>query len=436
MTILQQGSQVAVVGGGPAGSFAALHLLKFSHAAGLDLDLTVYEPSSFTDPGAAGCNMCAGILSPSLMPGLQQLELGLPEEVIVQRVTSYRLHSAHGTLESSGPPRQQPILCVHRGCGPVREAGQMGFDRFLLEQVERRGGQVEHSVVRDVDFGGPRPSLLTAKGRRQVDLLVVATGVNAALTRELPPPFHAPSTERMAQVEVMLGREAVTDLLGDRVHVVLLPGERLRVATLVPKGDHVNVSLLGAGPQPMTMADFLEHPTIRRWLPSGPSAACRCRPRISVGAASQPYTERVVVVGDAAVCRLYKDGMGSAFRTAERAAHTAIVHGVGAGDFARHYRPLIREIATDNLYGRLLFSLHRWTKDSRGFFRIQAAQLRRERSRQGGAGRLDRINWGMFTGARSYRAILGALCAPRLWIGMLGSALDRGRGRRQSRKDG
>jgi len=436
MAALQHGSRIAVVGGGPAGSFAALHLLKLARETDLDLDLTVYEPRSFADPGTAGCNMCAGILSPGLMPGLRELGLELPDEVVVHYVTSYRLHSAHGTLEASSPHRQTPILCVHRGCGPVREAGQQGFDRFLLGQVEARGGQVEHSVVRDVAFGGPRPSLLTAAGRREVDLLVVATGVNAALTREIPPPYVAPPTERMAQVEVMLGREAVADLLGDRVHVVLLPGDRLRFATLVPKGDHVNVSLLGAGPQPMTMADFLEHPTMRQWLPAGPAAACRCRPRISVGAARQPFADRVVVVGDAAVCRLYKDGMGSAYRTAERAARTAIEYGVGARDFARHYSPLIREIAADNRFGRLLFSLHRWTKDSRAFFQLQAALLRRERGRADGLRRLDRINWGMLTGARSYRGILLSLCAPGLWAGMMGAALDLGRRRRQSREDG
>ena len=53
---LRDGSRVAVVGGGPAGSFFSFFLLKMAEAIDLELEVDIYEPRSFSHCGPAGCN--------------------------------------------------------------------------------------------------------------------------------------------------------------------------------------------------------------------------------------------------------------------------------------------------------------------------------------------------------------------------------------------
>ena len=57
--ILDDGARVAVVGGGPAGSFSYF-LLKMAEAVDLQVGIDIYEPRSFSRCGPGGCNHCGG----------------------------------------------------------------------------------------------------------------------------------------------------------------------------------------------------------------------------------------------------------------------------------------------------------------------------------------------------------------------------------------
>jgi flavin-dependent dehydrogenase len=79
---LTDGSSVAVVGGGPAGSFFTYFLLQLAEHAGLALDVDLYEPRDFLQPAPQGCNMCGGIISESLVQNLAVEGINLPPSVI------------------------------------------------------------------------------------------------------------------------------------------------------------------------------------------------------------------------------------------------------------------------------------------------------------------------------------------------------------------
>ena len=57
---LVNGSRVAVVGGGPAGSFFAYFLLKMADAIDLEVEVDIFDPRTFNRCGPAGCNHCGG----------------------------------------------------------------------------------------------------------------------------------------------------------------------------------------------------------------------------------------------------------------------------------------------------------------------------------------------------------------------------------------
>ena len=105
----------------------------------------------------------------------------------------------------------------------------------------------------------------------------------------------------------------------------------------------------------------MEAQALHALLPAGYVSLCGCTPRIAVRPARRYFGARWVAVGDAAVTRLYKDGIGSAFFTAQCAMQTAVEQGISHQAFQKTYGPFCRSVATDNLYGRMLFRLWSFT---------------------------------------------------------------------------
>ena len=144
---------------------------------------------------------------------------------------------------------------------------------------------------------------------------------------------------------------------------------------------------------------------MQRMLPERYEHACGCRPKAAVSSARNYYADRFVAVGDAAVSRLYKDGIGSSLLTAREAARTVVYHGLSREDFERYYQPFCRSIDRDNQWGRLLFAINGWAKDSRLFLLAQHRLIGDEQNNTRGPQPFTKAAWGMFTGSYSYRSI-------------------------------
>ena len=421
MATLDQGSRVSIVGGGPSGSLFAIHLLQQAAMVGLELQVTIHERRSFEAEGARGCNKCAGVLSSTFIRALARVGLTLPPAVILSRITSYYLHTVHGTIEVPQPHPLEPIYTAYRGGGPqLAQAGSLAsLDAFLLQAAVDRGAKLERETIERVSLSGKCPTLTTGAGERDCELLVIASGINAQLIGQLPRPYRPPATRMMKQVELRGDPDAIREALGSHVHVVMDGGKQVDFGTLIPKGEYVTVSLMTHGQNAPGVDAFLELTTTRRILPPGLERVCQCQARVATHPATKPYGERLVVVGDAAVARQYKDGIGSAFDTSLAAARTAVRFGIGQRDFARHYEPVCRAMAWDNRIGRALFSSHRYLKESRRFFFIQRRLAHAERRAPYPARMMHPVTWGMFTGTHSYRHILRRLCAPQLLWSLL-----------------
>ena len=85
---LGDGSRVAVIGGGPAGSFFSFFLLETASRVGLDVHVDIYEPKRYDQPGPGGCNMCGGIISESLVQLLATEGINLPSNVVQRGIDS------------------------------------------------------------------------------------------------------------------------------------------------------------------------------------------------------------------------------------------------------------------------------------------------------------------------------------------------------------
>ncbi len=406
---LSDGDQVCIVGGGPAGSFAALHLLRLARQEGLRLKVLIFEPRDFTQPGPGGCNRCAGILSTRLLRGLDSLGLTLPPEVIQAKIQTYTAHVNDKTVRIEQPDPQSRIVSVYRGGGPRLLEGDplSSFDNFLLQKAVSRGAAHIPAHVRKVTGGG-RPMVHTARASFPAALLVLATGANSR--SPLAPEFgyRPPQTAVMAQDE-FLRPDTWPE---NQVSAFFRKPSGLIFGAMIPKGRYLNVSLLGKGLSRDAVEDFIQVQGLNEALASTPARLCGCTPRIAVGAARRFFGTRWVAVGDASVTRLYKDGVGSAFYTAQTAMQSALGRGVSRRDFQAGYAPYCRSVAMDNLYGRLLYKLWEVTLRSPRLSKAWRLTIQQEAA----APPADRVYlnnlWGMFTGDAQYRELFWRFCSP------------------------
>jgi flavin-dependent dehydrogenase len=415
---LFSGSRVAIVGGGPAGSFAALHLLRLAKQTGRRFEVIIFEARDFNRPGPGGCNRCAGILSSPLVHNLGRLGLSLPADVIQSELHAYILHLGATQLPVRQAESDRGIYSIYRGSGP-RIGGEPrphSFDGWLLDQAVARGASLRRARVRTVQMGA-RPLVVAARDSIDADLVVIATGVNSQAPLERAWGYRPPGTETMAQDEVSLP----PGLLDESVHVFFDHPPGLIFAGVIPKGRYANLSLLGRGLPPDAIGEFLEGTGAARLLQHNGVSLCGCTPRVAVTPARRYYADRMVVIGDAAITRLYKDGIGSAFVTAEAACRAAVEHGVSRRDFARAYRPVCNRIAVDNAYGRLLIRAWAATRRLPRLLEVWQRAVLAEAALPPAARVHTRVLWGMFTGDEPYRRLFWLAFSPlalrRLWHG-------------------
>lgn len=417
-------TRVAVIGGGPTGSFFALYLLEFAHKAGRQFDITIYQERDFSKLGPAGCKGCAGILSMTLVENLKELNLTIPEEIIQSKLEHYAVHSPYSSITISNPEKGVKIYSVYRGGGPRVSDFQnnISFDDWLLGEAEKRGVRVEHQRATRISIK-PEPLVEIAGDKLKYDLIVMASGINGRQLSVAGLHYIPARTLTMAQDELYAGAEAVTASLGNMAHVLLVPNSGLVFGTLVPKGNFINVSLLSTGKRPVSVTDFLNHPMVRRILPEKYERACGCRPRILITPSRNYYADGFVAIGDAAVTRLYKDGIGSSLLTAREAARTAAIYGTSHQSFRRYYQPFCGNLARDNAWGRLLFAINDRAKNSKTFLLAQRRLISNEQYNTAGPQPFTKAAWGMFTGNYDYRSIARMMFNPtsaaRLFISLL-----------------
>lgn len=412
--MLHEGCRVGVVGGGPAGAFFSYFLLEMAQNVGINIELDIYEPRDFLRSGPAGCNMCGGIVSESLVQALAAEGIRLGPDVIQRAIDSYSLHMDVGDVGIATPRREKRIASVHRGGGPrgIKEIKCGGLDGHLLQLAISQGAHCIRKRVDTIAFTEGRPRLRTGDQEVEYDLLVGAVGVNSSSLKVFENAgtrYKAPAVSKTYICEFCFGRDMIRRELGCSMHVFLLDLPRVEFAALIPKGDYVTLCLLGADLDKELVAQFINSREVRQCLPpnwSPPADFCHCSPKIAISGAVQPFGDRLVFVGDCGVTRLYKDGIGAAYRTAKAAARTAMFHGVSEKSFREHYWPVCKKISRDNAIGGFVFAATRQIRKHRFARRGLWRMVSKEQRVSGIQPRMSTVLWDTFTGSAPYGSVL------------------------------
>ncbi len=420
--VLTDGSRVAVVGGGPAGSLFAYFLLDMADRLGTRLAVDIYEPRLFEKPGPVGCNMCGGIISESLVQNLAVDGVWLSSDVVQRGIDSYVLHTDVGSVRIATPNDEMRIGAVHRGGGPrdVAEAKWESFDHHLMANATGLGASVVNARVEEVGRVEGRPAIQVKGGEpTPYDLVVVAAGVNTSILKVLEGlgiGYERPRLTKTLIREYYLGADVISRTIGTSMHVFLLNIPRLEFAAVIPKGDYATMCLLGEDIDNELGDRFASAPEVRAVMPEGWDAdgkSCQCLPHINVHGVEKPYADRVVFIGDSGITRLYKDGIGAAYRTAKAAARTALFEGVSEEAFRDYYMPVCRSISGDNRIGEYAFVLTRVAQRLR-IMRRAIVAIARDEQANGRRPRLSGVLWDIFSGSAPYSDIFRRMFDPIL----------------------
>ena len=434
---LQDGSRIAVIGAGPAGSMFSYFLLNMAESVALDVEIDLYEPRHFCHRGPAGCNHCGGVVSESLVQRLATEGIALPDDVVQRGLESYTLHMDIGDVEIATPLHESRIAAIYRGNGPRNSEplDTNSFDGYLQQLASKKGARMVRQLVADVRSEEDSMRVECADGTHQnYDLVVVASGVNSRLARSLEnlaEEHESPALTKTFICEFRLGKEVIRETLGPSMHVFLLDIPRLEFAALIPKGDYATLCLLGDDIDDELMDRFFSSPEVARCFPGGviPRHICHCYPRINIRTARPPYGDRLVMIGDSGTTRLYKDGIGAAYRTAKAAARTVAFHGVSAEDFREHYWPLCKKIDTDNRVGKFVFGVGSLVQRAR-FARRGVLRMTATEQQSDGPRRMSGVLWDLFSGSAPYtnvflRTLHPAYVASLVWNLVAGNLPSR-----------
>jgi flavin-dependent dehydrogenase len=411
--VIDDGSSIAVIGGGPTGSFFSAFALKMAKIVGKEISVTIYDPKDFTRDGPAGCNRCGGIISELLVQTLAVEGINLPDAVVQRGINSYELHTNYGTVQIETPAFDKTIATVYRGGGPKGIIGKdkESFDKFLLDQAVSEGAVHVPCRIDGVKYKYGKPVLFSKeKAVHEADLVVGAFGVNSQTTKifeEVGFGYRAPSVVTAAIAEIGMDRDLLTERFGSSIHLFLLPIKNIKFAALIPKETYITVCILGKGMTTHTVNEFLDNPIVKAVLPTDIpyQLSCRCLPKMNVGAPRKPFADRIVACGDAGSTRLFKDGLGAAYIMGKAAAKTAVFEGVSERHFRESYYPVYRSIITDNYYGSLLYSVigvyRSWSFLTRAMLNVVKKEQKSSRKEK----ILSSILWDMFTGNERYRNI-------------------------------
>lgn len=453
---LRNKDTIAVVGGGPAGAFFAIHFLRLAKFRRLDANLVIIEKKAQAWPGSScshfpfqeGCNYCAGGLSPKLVEALEQEGLFLPNDIIAGKILSLTIHSDWKNIELRVPEGKK-MYAVFRGSRPKGRDNQMrNFDAFLLEQAREAGARIVSGEVYDLRYSEEGNPIILYHPQRtradidgeedraiEADFVVLAGGVNQSLGRAMDEnpfwdvvrraiPGYVPPRVRKALICEVEIQEEIETLLEGEIYFIEYGSKTLKIemSSLIPKGRYITAAMLGRSIDDLESSDslalireYLDLPQVRRILPFGAvtTPACICAPNMTIGASSKVVGKRAAIIGDLAWARLYKDGIYSGYLTATALARAVLEGGIDTRSLRAAYAPAVRELRRDSRFGRILFMLNRFVFSRPVLSRIlYQAVLTERRTKPERERRLAGILWKIASGDDTYRAGLRAMFHP------------------------
>jgi geranylgeranyl reductase family protein len=314
--------RVAILGGGPAGAFAAAQLAS----AGLAVQV-FDEKLAWEKPCGGGLTHKAYQQYPFL------IDNDTPKRLITETVL------AAGDAGNVSLKLDDPLLIYSR----------LDLNRMLLDRAAKAGAQLEKARVLEIARSGDGWHLRTTGGVAPADFCIVATGARN--------PLRNVGTE--------LGAEDTMSALGyyvpgdqDRIDIQFLPHLEGYI-WVFPRCGHLSVGICGKGEPAGSLRRRLELYMVEHELSwKGATFYSHLLPALATGSwqNNRVAGDGWMAVGDAAglVDPITGEGLYYAIRSADLAAQTLLADTAPAAKLADYANLLKRDFATDLEFGSRL----------------------------------------------------------------------------------
>jgi flavin-dependent dehydrogenase len=315
--------RVAILGGGPAGAFAAAQLAS----AGLEVQL-FDEKLAWEKPCGGGLTYKAYHQYPFL------LDNPAPKRLVSETVLSAP-NAGQVTLKLD-----QPLLIYSR----------LDLNRLLLDRAGQAGAQIEKARVISLTRGASRWQLRTNAGIAEADFCIVATGARNPL-RDVGTQLRPEDTMSALGYYVPGSQE--------RIDIQFLPHLEGYI-WVFPRCGHLSVGICGKGEAAGSLRRRLELYMSQHGISwKGASFYSHLLPSLDTGSwlGNCVAGEGWMAVGDAAglVDPITGEGLYYAIRSADLAAQTLLSEtGIPAGQPAAYGDLLRRDFAADLEFGSRL----------------------------------------------------------------------------------
>lgn len=315
--------RVAVLGGGPAGAFAAERL----SAAGLRTVL-LDEKLAWEKPCGGGLTYKAYSQYPFL------LENDTPKRLV--RVTTLSAPKV-GDIKME---LQQPLLIYSR----------LDLNRMLLKRAERAGTQIEKERVLGIERGGGGWNVRTRSGTLHADYCVLATGARNTL-RDVGTQLTAADTMRALGYYVQSQQE--------HIDIHFIPGLEGYI-WVFPRCGHLSVGICGKGESAQALRGRLEGYMREKDISyKDATFYSHVLPSLEKPAwqSNRVSGEGWAAVGDAGglVDPITGEGLYYAIRSADLVSRIILAQEHAPAEAAHAYRNLLRrDFAADLEFGALL----------------------------------------------------------------------------------
>jgi len=450
---LENGARIVIIGGGPPGSFFAIHLLREAEKANLDINVTIVdkgmEPMGDVQQ-FKGC--CAGIISPRLQKELAKYGLTPPRELICEKFTHIWMHGPWKNFPLKVPPGQELISLFRKSLPCGREGSCQGFDPFILEKALEKGAEIITGEATAINYTLEKRPVLTIKPawgdpfEIKADFACITTGVNpdhgkkykenslVKSYRMINPMFKPPETRAAFIFELKPGQAYLKKYMDKELYIIVSGSKELKLdhILLIPKKEYLTVALTGKAVDRASSPEekeeiiktFLSLPHIQKILPhitlKNTPVSCRCSPHMVVDPSRKPFSDRIAMAGDALGARLYRDGLFSAFISAKALAKTVVHKGIDKKSLEKGYGWVEKWLRNENLYGKLIFGLIRMALKSpflsRVFYQTFATEMKFKKKEKWPLGT---VLWKIGSDSADYRKIFKDLISAPVFLSIL-----------------
>jgi geranylgeranyl reductase family protein len=315
--------QVAILGGGPAGAFAAEQLAS----AGMRVQL-FDEKLAWEKPCGGGLTYKAYHQYPFL------IDNPTPKRLVTETVLA-------------APRAGEVSLKLN---DPLLIYSRFDLNRMLLDRAERAGAQIEKARVNEMARCGSTWRLRTSGGVADADFCIVATGARNPL-RQVGTELSA--DDAMSALGYYVPREQA------RIDIQFLP-QLEGYIWVFPRCGHLSVGICGKGVPAAALRKRLEQYMAEHGLPAkGATFYSHLLPSLATRSwkNNRVAGDGWMAVGDAAglVDPITGEGLYYAIRSGDLAARSLLAEVGGLAERVMHYRRLLRrDFAADLEFGSRL----------------------------------------------------------------------------------